>query len=41
MSMVLFATPKMMEVFAESTFVEADVTFPGIVAFPYLLNVVA
>lgn len=41
MSTVVFATPQMLEVLAESLFVEADVTFPGITTFPYLLNIVA
>lgn len=41
MSTVVFATPQMLEVLSESIFVEADVTFPGITTFPYLLNIVA
>ena len=40
-STVLFATPQMLEVLADSIFIEVDVTFPGTSAFPYLMNVVA
>ena len=31
----------MLEVLADSIFIEVDVTFPGTSAFPYLMNVVA
>ncbi len=31
----------MLEILAESDFVEADVTFPGCASFPYVLNMVA
>jgi len=37
----VFATPQMLEILAESDFVEADVTFPGCASFPYVLNMVA
>lgn len=38
---MLLATPEMLEVLADSIFLEADVTYPGTAAFPYVLNIVA
>ena len=37
----VMATPQMLELLAESEFVQADVTFPKTRVFPYLLNMVA
>ena len=38
--MAVLATPHMMSVLSTALFVQADVTFPGTKAFPYLLNMV-
>ncbi|KZR97219.1 Uncharacterized protein APZ42_008034, partial [Daphnia magna] len=39
-STVVIATPQMLDVFAESIFLQVDVTYPGTNAFPYMLNFV-
>ena len=36
----VFATPQMINLFMDPTLVQADVTFPGIPGFPYLMNMV-
>ncbi len=38
--MVVLQTPQMAEVLSQAIFVEADVTYPGNLSFPYLLNIV-
>ncbi len=40
LDLVVFATPQMLLVLAEASFVQADVTYPGIKSFPYLMNFV-
>jgi hypothetical protein len=37
----VMAIPQMLELLAESEFIQADVTFPKTRVFPYLLNMVA
>lgn len=38
---MVLATPQMLQVLADSTFVQVDVTYPGLTAFKYLMNFVA
>ena len=36
----VFATPQMINLLIDPTLVQAEVTFPGIPGFPYLMNMV-
>jgi hypothetical protein len=38
---VVLATPQMLQVLADSMFVQVDVTYPGLTALKYLMNFVA